>query len=83
MPRRVGFVFTGNTDFGQENKAYASQVCHNDRDTDVCVECWGKTGIAHEKKSYASQNSPMTVTGENRYCPGKEILPVTSIAQLP
>ena len=26
---------------------------------------------------------PMTVTGENRYCPGKEILRVTDIAQWP
>ena len=28
-------------------------------------------------------HSPMTVTGENRYCPGKEIVRVTSIAQWP
>ena len=64
-------VFQPRHNFGREKKAYASRVCHNDRDTDVCVECLGETGIGRVKESYASRNIPMTVTGENRYGPGK------------
>ena len=38
-------------------------MCHNDRDTEVCVERRGKTVIGREKQFYASRNIPMTVTG--------------------
>ena len=73
-------VFYPRQDFGREKKSYAPRVYHNDRDTNVCVERRGKTGIGREKQFYALRNIPMTVTGENRYGPGKDTPRVTIMA---